>query len=458
MKSLDFLFAPASIALVGAAHTERKLGGAILRNLLRFRGRVYPVNPKYAELMGLKAYPSVKEIPSPCDLVLILRPAAEVPEILRELEGISQCAVVMSSGFREAGRSDLQEEVRRAGREKGIRILGPNCMGVLNPYRRLDTFFVPRERLKRPKRGNVAVLSQSGAVMTSLFDALSVSHAGISKAVGYGNAADIDEADLFEYLAEDRETAVVVSYIESLGDGRRFIAKAVSLTEKKSLVVLKSGKGPGGQAAAFSHTGRLAGRYEVFQSVLRQFGIREAKDFDELIDSTKALSFLGPSGRPPALSKRFGGAAGNRVCIITNGGGSGVLAADECMRQGLDVPAVSEERKKELRKEFPEFYGLNNPIDLTPQVKDDEYAAVIDAVKEDYDGFLIIALTGVLGITEGLARALGDFKKRNTKPITVHTANNGMTGRRLTTLLERAGIPVYPSPERAVRGLKALLA
>ena len=254
---------------------------------------------------------------------------------------------------------------------------------------------------------------------------------------------DIDEAELYEYLAADKDTDVVVSYIESVGDGRRFIEKARKLSEKKPLIILKSGKGESGQAAAFSHTGRLAGRYEVFHSVLRRFGIREALDFDGLMDATKALSYQ-RAGR------------GDRVCIITNGGGSGVLAADECMRQGLEVPALPLHARERLAKVFPHFYGINNPVDLTAQVKDDDYAAVLEELKDDYDGFLIIALPNVLGITEGLADKVKAARLSVNKPLVCHITEGNISGR-LTGLIERARIPVYPSPERAVRGLKALL-
>jgi len=451
MSSLERLFSPGSIALIGASSDEAKLGGIILKNLLQFKGKVYPVNPKYNEIMGLKAYPSAADVPGECDLAIIMRPAPEVPAILRGLEGRTTCAVIMSSGFAEIGEKELQDEVKKISAGAGIRILGPNCMGVYNPSQRLDTFFLPRERLKRPKRGNVGIISQSGAILSCLLGAARSSRTGVSKVVGYGNAMDIDESELYEYLAEDEDTDVVVSYIESVADGRRFIEKAKILSEKKALLILKSGKGESGQAAVFSHTGRLAGRYEVFHSVLRRFNIREAMDFDGLMDAAKALSYYPPL--PPKGGPRGGS---NRVCIITNGGGSGVLAVDECMRQGLEVTALSGHAKEKLGHVFPHFYGINNPVDLTAQVRDDDYAAALEELKEDYDGFLIIALPNVMGITEGLAKKLKTVGQYLSKPLVCHIAEGGIAGR-LTRHVERARIPVYSSPERAVRALKALL-
>lgn len=456
--SLDFLFYPRSIALIGAAHTEEKLGGVILKNLLRFRGRVYPVNPKYTELMGLKAYSSLAEIPESIDLSIIIRPASEMPQILKEHEGKARCAIIVSAGFAEIGENKLQDEIKRIAREIGIRILGPNCMGVYNPYQRLDTFFLSQERLKRPKMGNVAVISQSGAILSCLFGAIRSANIGISKAVNYGNAVDIDESDLYEYLANDEYSDVVISYIESLGDGRKFIERARVLSEKKSFIILKSGKGLSGQAAAYSHTGRLAGRYEVFSSILKQFGIKEAMDFDELVDTAKAISYQGTFKKSPLppFTKGWLGGIGKRVLIVTNGGGSGVLAADECIRQGLDVVKLPENRIGKLGQIFPYYYTINNPFDLTAQVRNEDYIIALNELKDDYDGFLIIALTGVMGVTEKLGVLMENVKKNISKPIVFHVGHDGVS-RKLIAILEKARIPVYPSPERAVKGLKALL-
>jgi len=452
-KSIDFLFKPKSIALIGAAHTEEKLGGVILKNLLKFKGAVYPVNPKYGELMGLKSYPSVRDIPEPIELAIIIRPAAEVPEILGDLATKAKGVIIASSGFAEIGENELQDKVVKIGKETGVRILGPNCMGIYNPYQKLDTFFLPDERLKRPKKGNVAVVSQSGAILSCLLGALEISNTGLSKAVGYGNAIDIDESDIYEYFAEDKNTDVVISYIESLADGRKFIERAKILSEKKPLLILKAGKGVSGQAAAFSHTGRLAGRYEVFSSALKQFGIKEAEDFDMLIDAVKALSYY-PSVSPLTKGGIKGGS--NRVCIITNGGGSGVLAADECMRQGLDVTKLPDDKADKLKKIFPHFYGINNPIDLTAQVRDEDYVTALNELKNDYDGFLAIALSNVYGITAKLPELMKGCRKNINKPVVFHIAHSGIS-KKLTSLFEKAKIPVYPSPERAVRGLSALL-
>jgi len=443
MSPLDFLFRPKSIAVIGAAHSSDKLGGIILKNLLGFPGKVYPVNPRYDELMGLRSYPYLEAVPEPVDLSLIIRPSAEVPELLKLHKGRARCAIVVTSGFAEIGEEELQEEIRRIGRENGVRILGPNCMGLYNPSRKVDTLLLPADTVPRPGKGSVAVVSQSGAVIHCLFGILRKERIGVSSVVTYGNALDIDEYDLYEYFLQDRKTGLVVSYIESVRDGRRFLSMAKELSKKKSLVVLKSGKGEGGQSAAFSHTGRLAGKYEVFHSVLRQAGIREVRDFDELVDSVKSLARQRPS-------------KGRRVLIVTNGGGAGVLAVDECMRQGLENPPLPEAYERRLKGRYPDFYVVRNPLDLTAQVRDEDYRTALEELQEAYDGFLVVALTGVSGITPGIAGLLKEMKERMKKPVVMHmSCGCGSDG--LVRKIEKAGVPVYASPESAVRGLKALL-
>jgi acetyl-CoA synthetase (ADP-forming) len=443
MSNLTPLFYPKSVALVGATESPGKLGAIVLGNLLRLKGRVYPVNPNYREIMGLKAYPSIGEVSDTVDLSIILRPAVEIPEILRRHAGKARMALIVSAGFAEVGAIELQEEVARIARESGIRLVGPNCLGIYNPFHRLDTMFLPHACLKRPGKGNVAVVSQSGAVMVSLLDAIRKANTGVSKVLNYGNAADIDAPDMFDYLAGDADTDVVVSYLESVGDGRRFIASARRLADSKAVIILKAGKGVSGQAAAFSHTGRLAGSYEVFRSVLRQFRIMETPDYDSLLDATKALSFQKA-------------VPGRRVCIITNGGGAGVLASDECVRQGLEVTPVPEAMAQRLQSSFPSFYVVGNPIDLTGQVRTGDYRIALEMVGDTFDGFVVIVLTAVAGVTMELVDIIRDFTANSGKPLVVHIAQGGISPR-LSALLEKSKVPVYASPERAVRGLAVLL-
>ena len=442
--SLAPLFAPRSVAVVGASPDPGRPGGIVLRNLRAFRGRLYPVNPHHREIGGLPSFPTLSDLPEPVDLAVLLRPAAELPRLLAEQGDRIRCAVVVSAGFAETGAVALQEELLRVARERGVRILGPNCLGVYNPYQRLDTLFLPRERLRRPRKGNVAIVAQSGALLVCLLEALARAGQGISCAVNYGNAADIDAAELFDHLAADPRTEVVVAYLEAVGEGRRFLATARQLANRKPLLVLKGGKGAGGQAAACSHTGRLAGRYDVFTSLLRQEGIQEVTDLDALLDATLALARQRP--RP-----------GRRVAIVTNAGGLGVLAADECGRQWLELTPLPPAVRERLQGVFPAFYTVANPIDLTGQVRDEEFRTVLAALGDAYDGFLIIAHSGVAGVGPGLAAIVSEFHHAVARPVVVCLPPGGIAGQ-LGRALQRGGIPVYPTPERGVRGLQALLA
>ncbi|MDA8091442.1 MAG: CoA-binding protein [Nitrospiraceae bacterium] len=470
MNGLSCFFDPKSVALVGASHSELKLGGVVLKNLLKLKRRIkiFPVNPKYPSLMGIRSYSSVEEINGGIDLAIIIRPADEVPSIIEQLAGKKSkntktfCALVVSAGFAEAGRSELQSTLQKTARDCGIRLMGPNCMGVYNAVNGLDTFILPSERLPRPRAGGVAVITQSGAVLSLLFESMVKADIGVSITVHYGNAADVDESDILEFLEKDSETHAVVSYLESVKDGRRFIKKARSLSRKKPLIILKGGKAAAGQAAAFSHTGRLAGAYEVFHSILKQYGIPEASDFEDLVDSALALST--DSEYRKRTKKKYSqttkiktkNSEGNRILVLTNGGGAGVLASDECVKQGFSQPELPSSSLASLKKVFPAFYGFGNPLDITAQGGDRDYRVALNELGESYDGFVVIALSAVTGITPALAKILADFRKRTGKPVAFHTGQDE-TGRNIAGEARKSGIPSFPTPERAVRALVHLL-
>ncbi len=464
--NLSRLFNPASIALVGASHSELKLGGVVLKNLLKLKCRasIFPVNPKFSSLMGTRAYPSTDAIKGQIDLAIIIRPASEVNGILEGLAGRTFCALVVSAGFAEAGRPDLQDEIARTARRGGIRLMGPNCMGVYNATAGLDTFILPPERLPRPKPGPVAIVTQSGAVLSLLFEGMVKAGMGVSVTAHYGNAADIDESEIYEYLENDPATKTVISYLESVKDGRRFIRRAKALSEKKPLIVLKAGKGASGQQAAFSHTGRLAGAYEVFHSILAQYGICEAPDLEDLMDGSLALStqvkistqVKGAAATGKTGRKKAAAPGKKDVLVLTNGGGAGVLASDECVRQGFEQPGISAQNLANLKKTFPPFYGIGNPLDLTAQGSDGDYVTVLDELAGSYAGFVVIALSAVTGITPALAGMLGDFKKRTGRPLVLHTGQDEV-GKELVRLAGNAGIPSFATPERAVRALGKLM-
>jgi acyl-CoA synthetase (NDP forming) len=333
-----------------------KIGYAILENFVRggFLGKIYPVNPDTTPIFNLSVYPSVKKIPDEVELAVIAVKAAIVPQILKEcVEKKIKAVVIISAGFSEIGESGrkLEEKCKKIIERKNIRVLGPNVIGVYDSSTAVDTLFLSRDRMQRPPQGSIAFISQSGAVGSTILDWLAEEKIGISKFISYGNAMDVNEADLLEFLAEDEKTKVVVSYLEGIkSEGKKFIATAKKIAKKKPIIVLKAGKTEKGTAAVLSHTGSLAGSAKIYSSVFKQTGIIEANSFEELFDFARAFSQPLPKG--------------SKVAIITDGGGFGVLATDECERQKLQLPEPSKKLKQKFKKIFPSYVILNNPIDL----------------------------------------------------------------------------------------------
>ncbi len=450
---LDVFFNPKSVAIVGASPRPGSVGRAILENMTRrYRGRVYPVNPKYGEIMELKAYPRLTEIPDPVDLAVIAVRAEVVPAVMEDAaaKGV-QGAIIVSGGFAEAGGEGrrLQEKVLEIARKAGIRVVGPNCIGVYNALTGMDTFFLPWDRMKRPHKGPIAIISQSGAFLASVMDWAAEAGIGITKAVNFGNKIDVDEVDLLEYFGEDQNIRVIIVYLEGVrsGRGKDFIRVAKEVTEKKGkyIVLLKGGKTSSGARAAASHTAALAGSYEVFRAAMRQANVIEVDDAITLFDMAKALALL----RPPR---------GSRVGIITNAGGPGVIAADNLSRLGLEVPRFSDKLVERLREIFPPRVAVGNPVDLTGDATDEDFRNALEVVmpSNEVDMVLVIALMQPPSISVKVADYIADAAWRyKDKPLVVVTIGSEYA-KKLSEYLESRGIPVYDFPERAVRALYAL--
>ena len=450
---LDVFFNPRSVAIVGASPRPGSVGRAILENMTRrYRGRVYPVNPKYSEILGLKAYPRLTEIPDPVDLAVIAVRAEVVPAVMEDAaaKGV-RGVVIVSGGFAEAGEEGrrLQERVLKIARKAGIRVVGPNCIGVYNALTGVDTFFLPWDRMKRPHKGPIAIISQSGAFLASVMDWAAEAGIGITKAVNFGNKIDVDEVDLLEYFGEDHNIRVIIVYLEGVrpGRGKDFIRVAKEVTEKKGkyVVLLKGGKTSSGARAAASHTAALAGSYEVFRAAMRQANVIEVDDTITLFDMAKALALL----RPPK---------GARVGIITNAGGPGVIAADNLARLGLEVPRFSEKLMGKLREVFPPRVAVGNPVDLTGDATDEDFRKALEIVmaSDEVDMLLVLALMQPPSISVRVADHIAEVAWRyKDKPLVVVTIGSEYA-KRLREYLESRGIPVYDFPERAVRALYAL--
>jgi acyl-CoA synthetase (NDP forming) len=287
------LFDIKSVAIVGASNKEGKAGNIILKNIMkRFKGKVFPINPNYDNLYGLKCYKSILDIQEDIDCVIVAIPAEKVPEVIEQSgkKGI-KLAIVISAGFSEVGRKDLEEKILEYSKKYGIRILGPNGMGLFDPYTGIDTFFVDERRIKRPKKGKIAILSQSGAISLAVMEWLSSKYIGVSKIISYGNKIDLDEIDILKELKNDENTKAIFIYMEGLKEGRGKEFLEIVKELNRPVIVLKSGKTKRGSIAVSSHTASLAGDYEVYRNLFKQYGIIEAKNMNDFMIYLKTISY-----------------------------------------------------------------------------------------------------------------------------------------------------------------------
>lgn len=450
-KDLNAFFNPKSIAIVGASGDERKPSGVILKNLPAFgyKGKLYPVNPKYETLSGYKCYPSVLNIPDKIDLSIIIIPAPYVPKVLSEhAEKGIKSVVISSSGFGETGEEGkrLEEEIKDIAKKSNIRILGPNCLGVIDNHTRFNTFFLPLEKVAKTRQGGLSLLSQSGSFVGFFWDIAPIEDVGVAKIVNYGNRVDVGEIELLRYLAEDERTKVVAMYIESVPEGREFIESAQFCSIKKPVVAIKAGKFDKGIAAVKSHTGALAGRYEVYNAAFKKAGIIEAFNFLEIYDYSKGLAM-----------QPF--AKGNKLLIVTCAGGIAVVMADLTPSEGIELPAFPEDLKNRLKKRLPSYYSINNPLDLTGSTTDKEYEMVLEECLVNdpfFDAVVVVAHLAVPGLTKGVFDIISEKAKKSGRPVVVCTTAGEETIA-VKREVEEKGIPVYFTPERAIRVISALI-
>ena len=446
-NNLDFFFKPESIALIGASPNPEKLSHTILKSLreMNFKGKIYPVNPGYEEIEGLKCYSAPGEINDRIDIAIFAIPARAVLDTLKEPAGNIKGAVIVSSGFREMGPGGMkmEDELRDLLKEKGIRAMGPNCLGIYDTVSNVDTFFIEREKIERPVRDGVSVLTQSGSFAAMIMDELANEGAGVARVVSYGNKVDVDESDCLEFLAEDEATKAVALYIESVSDGRKFLKAASGCVKKKPVVALKVGKREPGARAASSHTGAISGMYEAYEAAFRKTGIIEVASYEELKDACKVLN-------------RYSPVNGKRVLIITDGGGIGISIADACEEAGLRVPELSEAAVRKLKEKLPAFASVRNPVDLTGSVRDEHYVAALQETPyEEYDLAIVSLLWGPPLLTEGVAEKIKYFADSCGKPVII-SSPGGKFSRELASAFTKTGMPVFFSPESAVRAAAVL--
>lgn len=440
------LFRPKSVVVLGASRNPEKVGYGVFTNLVRsgFPGEIYGVNPAGGEILGKVIHRDIGSLPAGVDLgVFVIPPSSVIEAIPRLAEKGMRAAIVISAGFREIGGEgvSLERALRETLSRASIRAIGPNCLGVIDTHARLNASFAAGN----PPPGPVAFLSQSGAILTAVLDWAGGSGIGFSKVVSLGNKVDVSELDLITYLSDDPETRVILGYVESIDEGRRFLRAAREVTAKKPVILVKAGSTAAGARAASSHTGSLAGFDRAYTAAFRQAGILRAESVEELCDLA-----LGFSLQPVP--------SGDRLLIVTNAGGPGIMAADIAEKVGIPLSEVSPPLRSRLREVLPPTAALGNPVDVIGDARADRYRAVLDIIRDDpsSDAVLVLLTPQAMTEFEETARVVVSVLKGSGKTVLASFLGEKSV-RDARTILREGGIPHYPGPERAVRALRAMI-
>lgn len=445
---MQAFFAPRSVAVVGASTRSDSVGRAVFANVLLhgYSGVVYPVNPKATSILAVKTYPSVLEIPEEVDLALIIVPSDAVPKVIEECgqKGVKG-AVIISAGFKELGGEGAKREQAavETAQKFGIALIGPNCLGIINadPHVSLNACFARR----MPLPGNIALISQSGAIGVAALEYAQAERIGLSKFVSVGNKADVNENDLLAYLQDDPQSDVILLYLEDLTDPKGFIDLARVISKQKPLLAIKAGRTEEGAKAASSHTGALAGSDEAYDSLFAQSGVLRVESLEELFGYAMAFA-------TQPLPK------GNRVAIVTNAGGPGIMTTDACIRHGLTLASFQEATLTRLQEGLPSAANVNNPVDVLGDAAEDRYAVALDGVLTDegVDGAIVISTPQIMTDLPAIASTVAEIAPRTRKPILVSLISTGETMERAMTTLTAARVPHYRFPTDAARALAVM--
>jgi acetyl coenzyme A synthetase (ADP forming)-like protein len=444
--NLESFFNPKSIAIVGASRQKGKVGYEILANIIEagYEGEIFPVNQMADAIEGLKCYPDLQSIGKTPDLVVIIIPAKFVPAMMKQCAKVGvKSVIIITAGFKEVGEEgrELEKQVVQIARQAGIKIIGPNCLGVIAPANKLNASFGG----DLPAKGVIGYLSQSGALLAAILDMANANSIGFSKLVSIGNKADIDELDLIKALGADKDTKVIAGYLESITDGDAFVNQAERISHNKPILLMKSGGTQAGAQAASSHTGSLAGSETAYECVFERAGIIRCDSIKQQFDYAQAFA-----DQPLP--------AGPRVAVITNAGGPGIMAADAIERMGLDFAKLADETIKKLASGLPQAANLNNPIDVLGDALADRYEFALDVVLSDKNVDVVLVLLTPQAMTEPVATAEVLVKlsgRKHEKPILACFLGAGKV-RDGVKILREGKIPQYDAPESAVATIKAM--
>ena len=444
--SLDAFFQPNSVAIVGASREKGKVGYEILTSMQRggFEGSIWPVNPKADEIEGLKCYPDLKSIGETPDLVLIVVPARIVPAIMNECAAVgTRAVVIITAGFKEVGDTGraLEEQVKDIARRNRIRIIGPNCLGILVPRHKLNASFGG----DLPAPGGIGYVSQSGALLTAILDMANANGIGFSKLVSIGNKADVDELDVIKAMDYDDETKVVAGYLESIGDGNQFLREAEIISQHKPILLIKSGGTDAGAAAASSHTGSLAGSETAYECIFERAGVIRCSSIKAQFDLAQAFAYQ------PLPN-------GNTVAVVTNAGGAGIMAADAIERGGLTFAQLTEQTMETLAAGLPAAANVKNPVDVLGDALADRYEFATRVVLDDPNVDTALVLLTPQVMTECVATAHAVVKVSQEKPDKPILACflGALKVTEAIRVLRAGRIPQYDWPEAAVEAIRVM--
>ena len=446
--SLRNFFCPDSVAIIGAARDEEKVGHAILDNIISsgFKGKLFAINPKADEIQCIKCYPSILNVPGDVDLAIIVIPVQYVLQALEECSRKKvKWAIIISAGFKETGAEGAKKELQlmAKAREYGIRILGPNCMGIIDTECPINATFSHL----MPPQGNIGFISQSGALGSSILDWAKTNKIGLSKFVSLGNKADISENDLFDDWESDENTKVITAYLEGVVNGKQFIKISSRVSKKKPIIVVKSGNTDAGARAVSSHTGTLAGSAKAYEAAFKQAGIIRANTIRDLFNYATAFSYQ-------PLPK------GKKVAIITNAGGPGIMATDACEKNNISLSSLSKETLNKLKEFLPEAANFYNPIDVLGDALADRYRKALEVVIKDDNVNALIVLLTPQAMTQPLetAKAVLEVFNKNDRSIPVLTSfMGGSEVEKAVKFLTENNIPSFDIPEEAADTLKVMM-
>ncbi|MEK6915789.1 MAG: CoA-binding protein [Nanoarchaeota archaeon] len=449
VMQLDNFFRPGSVAIIGASRNPSKIGHVIVKNIIDggFKGHIFPVNPETKEILGYRSYKTVNSILEDVDLAVISVPAEFILKVIDECHNKKiRDVLIVTAGFGEIGNHELEKKLKEKLDKNKMRCIGVNCLGIFDAHHKFDTLFLPRYRLTRPKAGGISFVCQSGAIGSAILDIAAYSGYTFSKFISYGNGTQIDESDLIEYLRDDPNTKVICLYVEGIKNGDKFFETLKATTKHKPVVVLKGGLTDAGMRATISHTGSLAGNKDVFFGILNQTNAIRADSLEEMFHIA-------------AIFEKKIDFENNRIQVITNGGGYGIVSTDAIANsKNLRMSELSSISISEIRKKSPHHMNVGNPLDLLGDATTERYreALNISLLDKNVDGILLIVLYQTPLLTTEIVEVITEAHHNSKKPIIVISTGGEFTELLSRSLMER-GIPVFNFPTETITALDKVM-